>query len=319
MNLPDPISGETLKTLVFNPAVKRKPLIEGLLSEYSSTMISADPGTGKSYLMLQALIQYASGLPVFGGFAVEKPGLVYIIQKERAINEALERLETFSDKIHINWENIIIDTDLQALSFINQKVQEIVLKRLSRFKPSIICIDPIGAGLGGLSKDEVANEFCSFLTRIQHEIGNSFWLNHHTVKQQYDRDGVQIVREKPFYGSQWLDAFVTGHYHVSKTKEGTDWRNTKDTYSNLVHKFSLTFDPESGMSYASKESMTAVDKVRAFLASHKDSDSYFTFKELQAGVGVSTPRLRYTLQLDFIKALITKVKRDGESTYYKAK
>lgn len=315
MNIPDPISGEELKSLVFNPAIKRKTLIDGLLSEHSSIMLSADPGTGKSYLMLQALVQYASGYPVFGGFAVENPGRVYIIQKERAVNEVLERLETFSDKIKINWENIIIDTELQSLSFINHKVQDIVLSRIAKFKPSIVGIDPIGAGLGGLSKDEIANEFCSFLTRIKNEVGNSDWLNHHTVKQGY-HDGKPFEKEKPFYGSQWLDAYVTGHYHVKKNDAGTHWNNTKDTYSNLAKKFSLRFDPETGISYSDIDSMTATDKVRTFLVSRKAKNDPFTFKELQQILGVQVRTLRHTLRKYVFEGSLTVSKSGYSETLY---
>ena len=316
MSLPDPVSGEELKRLVFDPTIKRKSLIEGLLSEHSSIMISADPGTGKSYLMLQALIQYASGFPVFGGLPVENPGRVYIIQKERHIKEVLERLESFSDKIKINWDNIIIDSELQSLSLINPKVQDIVLARIAKFKPSILGIDPIGAGLGGLSKDETANEFCSFLTRIKNEVGNSDWLNHHTSRIQYSSDGSPVQKDKPFYGSQWLDAYVTGHYHITKNKDGTDWRNTKDTYSNLVKKFGLDFDPETGLSYVNKESMNAYDKVMSFIKSRKDNNQPFTFKELQSQIGCTVSGLRYTLRQPLIKDLLLLSKSGYDSTLY---
>ena len=119
LNLPDPLFGDALRENVFNPNIKRKSLIDNLLSENSSIMVSADPGTGKSYLMLQALVQYASAFPVYGSFAVENSARVYIIQKERSVNEILERLETFSEKININFYNIIIDSSLQFLSFNN--------------------------------------------------------------------------------------------------------------------------------------------------------------------------------------------------------
>lgn len=319
MNLPDPLTGEPLKEAIKSPFVRRTAYAEGLLYEKTAIMISADPGTGKSILSLQLAVQLSSGLPLFGTLLVPKPLKVYYIQKERPQLEVMERLKTFKESIEINHDNLIIDSALQAINLSNLKYREGISERILKYNPNLIIIDPIGAGLGGLSKDEIANDFCSMLTYIQSRIGNSYWLSHHTVKETFDRDGNLIEKSKPFYGSQWLDAFVTGHYHVKKVNDGTTWRKTKDNYGLLLSNFSLDYEGDTNLSYLKLENMTARDKVLNYINSIKSFKKTFKFSELSIATGCVTDTLRHTLRDPIFNKLLERTKSIGEATLYKVK
>ena len=315
-NLPSPLTGDALKQSVLSPTNSRHYLAEGLLYEKSNIMFSADPGTGKSMIALQAACQLASGLPLFGALHVPKPIKVYYIQKERPYLEVQERISVFLQSIEINFDNLIVDSAIQFVNLSDVKLATAIVNRIEKYKPVIIFIDPIGAGLGGLTQDQTANNFCSVLNFIQSRLGNTFWLNHHTTKQQYNKDGEMIEKEKPFYGSQWLDAMVTGHYHLTKTERGTGWRKTKDTLGVLFQRFQLEYDPETMLSYLSTGSLLAKDKVINFINSIKSHKKSFKFSELSVATGVSDSILRDTLRAPSISGLFKKVISSGEATLY---
>lgn len=319
LNLPDPLTGAPLEEAINSPFVRRNAYAEGLLYEKTAIMISADPGTGKSILSLQLAVQLSSGLPLFGTLLVPHQLKVYYIQKERPQLEVMERLKTFKESIEINHSNLIIDSSLQTINLSQLKYRDDICNRILKHNPSLIIIDPIGAGLGGLSKDEIANDFCSMLTFIQQRIGNAYWLSHHTTKQQYAPDGTKVDKEKPFYGSQWLDAFVTGHYHITKTSEGSNWRKTKDNYGVLLNKFSLDYEGDTNLSYLKLDNMTAKDKVLNYINSIRSYKKTFKFSELSLATGCVTDTLRHTLRDPIFNEVLERDKSIGEATLYKIK
>ena len=310
------MTGEELKQSILSLMDKRHYYAEGLLYEKTNVMFSADPGIGKSMLALQAACQLATGLPLFGALHVPNPIKVYYIQKERPFIEVQERLNSFMQSLEITFDILVIDSAIQFLNLSDVSLAKPIVKRIEKFKPCVIFIDPIGAGLGGLTQDQIANNFCSVLNYIQSQIGNTYWLNHHTTKTQYTKEGDAIDKEKPFYGSQWLDAMVTGHYHLTHTEKGTGWRNTKDTLGVLFNKFQLEYDADSQLSYLSTGTLQAKDKVINFINSIKSHRKTFKFIDISLSTGVSDAVLRDTLKLPTIANLFKKHKSIGEATLY---
>ena len=311
------VTGEKLKHLVNTNQEKRLAYAEGLFYEKTAVMNSADPGTGKSLLAILGSLQLASGMPLFGALRVPKPIKVYYIQKERPPLEVLERLRTYQETIDINWDNFVFDHSLKFVNFSEMKYAEFIAERILQFEPQLVVIDPIGAGLGGLSKDEIANNFCSMLTFVQERVGNAYWLNHHTVKEQHDKEGGKIMKNKPFYGSQWLDAYVTGHYHVTRTSTGNDWRKTKDNYNLLFDKLSFEYEADTLMSYLLSDVMTVKDKILNYINSIKSFKKEFKFSELSTATGCVTESLRHTLRDPIFLKVLEKHKTNGSATLYK--
>lgn len=318
MNLiiPDAISGESLKLVVFSETKKRIVYAEGLIYELSSLMLSADPGTGKSLLSLVGSIQLASGLPLFGALTVPKAIKVYYIQKERPQLEIVERLKVIAEVIDINWDNLIIDSNLQFMNLSNLTYSKFLSDRIKKFNPNLIVIDPIGAGTPGISKDEIANNFCTMMTTIQNNIGNAFWFNNHTTRESYLADGSILQKAKPFYGSQWIDAFVTGHYHVTKSDAGTNWRKTKDTYNILLDKIKMSYEPDTYCSYLKTDMLSVKDKILNYVNSVKSFKKTFTFNDLRDSTGCVTDSLRHTLRDRLFDSVLKRHKSSGEATLY---
>jgi len=315
--LPVPIQGQQIVDLINNPEEKRKAFVEGLLHESSTIMFASDPGLGKSTLTVQACMEISAGLPVFGALTCPEPKKVYYIQKERSRHEILERIEMMQEHIAWNPENFIIDSEIQTFSLTNPANFKMIVERIRPFKPHIICIDPIGAGSPGLSQDEGANHFCAFLTYLQHEVGATHWLNHHTSRQTYSsKDGQKIEKDDPFYGSQWLKAHVSGSFHIQKTDKGTLWKNKKDSHSNLLEQLDLAFDNETFASSLVIDGLTVTDKIKRFCRLCKSNNKKFIFRELEAATTCARRTLRHTLSLSPFKDGIKRFKSSGIETLY---
>lgn len=316
------LSGTLLKTSLESEEEHRQPIISGLLYENSILMIAADPGAGKSMLTACAMAQASSGLPVFGYLNVPKPVRFYYIPSERGLSEIKERLRVLKEHVPINYDYLVLDEDIIGMDVTKDSDADAIINRIKEqpLPPDIIILDPIyGFVKGGLSKDEKASEFCRFSTRLQKEFSCAIWMNHHTVKQSYDKEGNAIEKADPFYGSQWLKAHVTASFYMSRTPKGCKLENKKDSHGNLHELMEFNFDEESNLLVATNiESDDSIrTKVLNFILNRKAANLPFTFKEV-CGVakGVCHRTVRRVLVTPQIADLFFKQKSNGKETVY---
>ena len=320
MSIQPPITGDTLKMMVDSPLPKRPAIAEGLIFEKSCLMLAADPGCGKSMLSLQSAMELSAGLPVFSALPVSRPYRVYYIQKERPREEVLERLQALQKVIPWQAGNFYLDDELQRLNFTRPDHADIAINRIAGYNPEVIYIDPIYAGTGGLSKDEIASAFCDFLTQLMSKTGAAIWLNHHTVKQTsfMTYKGEQIEKDDPFYGSQWLKAHVTGSYYVKprQDQDGTVWSLKKSNHSNLLKELTLSYDPETMLSTLAVDYGKTHDRLLMFIARQRDLNKPFTFRELMTFLGVSHSHARRLIETPHFSNILKKLKNKGRATLY---
>lgn len=283
-------------------------------------MFASHPGVGKSILFVQMCLEISAGLPVFGAFK-SFPTKVYYVQKERPIDEVAERVEELMKTIPWNPDNFIVDSELQVFSLANEKNHEWIVERIAKHNPGLVIIDPIGAGTPGLSKDEPANIFCNFATKLQKATGATNLFGHHIVKDSYD--GVEkVVKDDPFYGSQWLKAHVTGSYLVEETEDGRKFTKKKDSHSNLLNKFETSYDSESMTSTSEVHSMTNLDRTRQYCNAMKTTGIKFTEKKLREYLGCATSTVREifrTPPFDEKSENLVRHKCNGKATLYEVK
>lgn len=298
---------------------KRAALAEGLIYEKTTTMMAADPGTGKSTVTLQMAIELSAGLPVFGVFPVPTPVKVMYIQAERSILELLERLEEMDKTIPINTDNLVISTDYQGYNLMREpQAQQFVkgIKKDSR-GARLIIVDPIyPMVMGGLKEDIPAASFCSVMDDLQKQTGASIWYNHHTVKAQYDR-GQRYEKDDPFYGSQFLKAHVTGSFYLKSTSNGVEILKKKDNYRCLPEKILLEYNQETGICVAPIDQLPALERIKNYLRAQKLADRTFTFDDIERATELCTRTLRAHLMHSSIKGLITVVKVLKRKKIYK--
>ena len=321
------ISGNNLLEEIIKSHIERPALIEGFLHEHSSLMLAADPGVGKSVLMICAFAQASAGLPVFNKLMCSRPLRCYYIPFERGMQEAIERLKCMKEVVPFDYDNLFINENFVGLDVTNSKHADLIIKIIQQDCPEgvdIVGIDPIYASVsGGLSTDEKASSFCRFSARLQQTLKCSVWLNHHTVKQQVDQAGKTIERSDPFYGSQWLKAHVTASYHMKQSKDGILLENKKDSHGNLIKKINLGYNQEFYTCYAVNVEDVVVKKDRAlvFLRTCFQVGKSFYFSEFfdaLGGVnqGVSTTYARRLLCTPPLFESIIRHKTNGERTLY---
>lgn len=320
------ITGDSIKQAVLSSEEKRPPLVEGLIHDNQSIMISSDTGAGKSTIIACMMAQASSGFPVFSQLFCPRPLVIYYIPFERGIQEITERFKHLEEAIPINYNNIYLNENFTGMNVINDKhADDIILnisKDLDSRKVDIIIIDPIYASVaGGLSTDEKASQFTRFSTRIMAEFKCSNLLIHHTSRDVYSVQGKRIDKDDPFYGSIWLKAHCNGGFYMKRTQEteGVTLFNKKDSQSVLLSKIPLKYCADSGSVFINglDLSMPAKDRLLMAYRTFYRMKKIVTFAQIKGCVeGVSDGHLRALLRTPPFDKCFNKSIRNGESTLY---
>lgn len=259
----------------------------------------------------------AAGLPVFGALHVPRPIRVWYMQMERPDIESLERIQIMQNVIEVAHDNIIIDTELQKLYFLNPEHLAQIIERGKQLKPDIAIIDPLYGLAPGLSKDDVASQLVKTLTILKAELGVTLWLNHHHTKESYASDGSRINKDDAFYGSQWIKAHVTGSYSVERTDSGVCFTCKKDSHSNLLQTIDLAFDHETNISSMTRNSLSYPDRFKLFInARFRSPNKTFFFEEARQNVGCAVRTMRGIIAHPLFAPCLTVHKSNGVKVLY---
>ena len=126
------------------------------------TLMTADPGTGKTFLSLYLASQVSTGKPFYGQELYNKAGTVVYQTAEDGIADTLKpRLEPMDP----DFENIyIFDESKESLSLSDERVEQI----MQELHPKLMIFDPLQAYLGADVDMHRANEVRPVLGRIAH-------------------------------------------------------------------------------------------------------------------------------------------------------
>ena len=315
MELLPPITGASLLERVTN-LPEHVPIIEGLLYEHDSLMVSADSGKGKSLISIQVAMHLTKASPVFGILKVARPMRVWYMQMERHENESLERINKLMANFDWDADNFFLDTEPQILNFINPDHYRLIEKRGLEIRPDVIFIDPLYGVAQGLSQDKIASEVSKCLTMLKKRLKCAIWVNHHIVKDQY-YEGKKIERDDPFYGATWIRAHVTGSYYVKQNDKGLEFIKKKDNHDVLLDALHTTFDHETYMSTVDPTKFDFPDRLKIFLNKvNFTAKKTFTFEECRAYLGCARRTLRYMLNAHPYQDTLKRHKSNGNSTLY---
>jgi RecA-family ATPase len=320
-DIPLALTGDKLIEEMNKVQEGRKAIAEGLIYEHTYLMLTSEPGVGKSTVSVQAAVELAAGLPVFGYFKVPSPQKVFYIQCERNKIELLERLKIISEVAPIVKENLFITDEYQKLDFMHDWSTLIQCIQRDCPNPSVIFVDPIYATIEGEFKDgKVASQFTKVMSRISKIMNCAMWYNHHSIKQQYSQDGSKITKDDPFYGSQWLKAHVTGSYYMENTPEGVLLKCKKDNYRVLTQVIALNYNPETNLCYLADPSLLQpIDRLKHFLRGKKMERKEFSFKEMTDGTKLCTRTIRELLCTPEVKGYINVQKSNKNKYIYSFK
>ena len=126
------------------------------------TLMTADPGTGKTFLALYLTAQVSTGRPFYGESVYREPAVAVYQTAEDGVADTIKpRLEPMRP----NFENILVfNEEKESLSLSSEHIEEI-MKELS---PKLMIFDPLQAYLGAGVDMHRANEVRPVLGRIAH-------------------------------------------------------------------------------------------------------------------------------------------------------
>lgn len=323
--IPAPLTGVALEQALTTRVQERPVLIDGLLYEGTVVLVASDAGVGKSTILLQLAVQGGLAAPVFGLFPCVRPLTVYYLMSERDVWEPLDRLQRLQAHLPFETARLIIDAECVGLLLTHPHHRTLLLHRVATYQPDIVILDPVyGFFEGGMAGDEVAiriGRFCTALLKSSpRPLG--ILLSHHNVKhpKSLDAQGHLLERENPYYGSQFLKAYVTGYYDLSKTAQGTLWRRKKDTYGLLHPDFQLTYDPITGLSHAESklDVLDKRDRFRLFLQAHAASHQPFQASDILQAIPMTPRYLRSLLRDPDLLPLFKVVSTNGKLTVFES-
>lgn len=288
----EPLSGDALREAVRNRPPARQALAEDLFYERTATMISADPGAGKSTVITQAVLQLTSGQPVFGYFHVPRPRSVYYLQLEGDPDETLERIACMENTVTVDYNRLRWDCPTILNCMDNTSILETV-QRINAWErvPDLIVVDPIYMAVAGdLKEGAVSSALVHFSERLKRTFHCAVVLIHHTHRERYSSgDGSRIQENDPYYGSQWLKAHIDVGYHLRALDghAGVELVCKKSRGGEVQKHITLEYDPATFTvrTNVASSSLSGEDRVlnhlRRCARLNQTADFYSTLAETQ--------------------------------------
>ncbi|MDO8490364.1 MAG: bifunctional DNA primase/polymerase [bacterium] len=183
-------------------------IIKDLFTVGSIAMLSGDPASFKTWVMLHLAVSVASGKPLFGKFDCASRSVLVISEEDHRarISARLKKLEVAgipSVTFHI-YTGFKIDNE----SHINS-----LITAIERENIGLVCIDSFRRVLSGEENDSTSINNAFNLLRTLSKLNVTVLLTHHHRKQDEHSDGRHSMR-----GSSDILAAVDSHIMIRKIK-----------------------------------------------------------------------------------------------------
>lgn len=205
--------------------------IEKWLPDKSIIFLVSPPESYKTWMLLDAAISVASGLPFLGEFPVNKKGAVFIVQQEDSHNGMTERLAViaqakFNTQFIIGEESqipLIPDLPIyihpsRQLRFTNKEILKEIEKQIQEIKPALVIIDPLYSAISNDNYMAGGAEQMMPLKEWRDKYDCSFLIAHHSRK---NLEPDSTAREEA-WGSQFLNAFQEGGWQIRRSQKLAD-------------------------------------------------------------------------------------------------
>jgi len=176
------------------------PVIDGLLDDRDSLLISGSSGLGKSLITLEIAIAVTSGKRLFGRFEVCQPGPVLLVQSENTLKATKTRLNALltsasnPNSLELYKRAIdristpMIGTDIRhSGDLLDAKFTTWLQKKLLDIGAKLLVLDPLISYHKMNENDNVVMRTAlDRLTALTSEVGAAVAVVHHHGKAQYD-------------------------------------------------------------------------------------------------------------------------------------
>ena len=254
------LGGSGLKEAVQSYTGKVEMMVDGLVAKNSLNMWYASDGVGKSVLALEAALEQAHKLPVFGHLeCYDRYNVIYVVG-ERHMNEPLHRIKIMSEKYNFDFRNFHITGKFQGYNLANEKNHLICLQTLkdiadAQFGGVVhqIYFDPLNSLCNGdMKEDSVVASLRMFLSLVMNHFNCAVTFTHH--ENRGHRNTKTGKREgMDFYGNKFLSTMSTSVIHIKEKHKGTIFVKEKDSYTCIYSPIPLNFDSEFFLSIMDEE------------------------------------------------------------------
>jgi len=271
----------TVKEILKMKFPKNQFLVDGLVPEKAVTIISGQPGSGKSWVVFQIIKDIAEKKPVFGKFEA-KTGNILLIDGETGFGEISRRLKLM--KFHANKKiNIISDANLK-MDRPNPDIHQIV-KIIREKNIKLVVLDPF---ISFHNQDENVSSGMQIVMknlRTVAWIGPAIILVHHHRKEF---KGSPINSAQNIRGSSAILGAIDSHIEVKKEKSVDGdlilIKQNKARRGKAVEPFSLKMtENEEGVQFSFIESIAEKSKrerVKAHILQAINEQKELDFKAL---------------------------------------
>lgn len=288
------LSGATLDEALETCGESPPVLIDQLISDNSTVMLSGDGDTGKSIISLCVAAAASSGLPVWGQFDCRTPLKIYYLVGERNARESLIRLRQMRAKLPLNKENFSINGSLVGTIDLSSDIYVAsFIDFLKKDWPGLqlLFLEPIYAMVPVWDERHVL-ALVRNLTLIKAQLNCAVWLTHHNTKSIVSTWGSEKQRANAYYGPVWLYNHVEGQYSVTKTGDNTrKLTMQKDTNRIMLSEIPLVYDSSTCTVEMDPNDLLAPLKVRdrmyVFLRRCENENRGFTLNEIMLQTCVS--------------------------------
>ena len=217
-------------------------LVEGFWTRRSHGMVSGEPKSFKSTVVLDLAISVASGKPFLGKFPVVDKGPVLIIQNENAgwimkdrvikirnSKGLVGRIQKLAERRYrIEWpeELPIYYLNQQGFNFNDPAHREILENLLKKLKPKLVIFDPLYLMFeGDVNSSKELNPVLSWLLMVKEKYQISVLVVHHWKK---NTQGTNIRAGQRMLGSTTLHGWVESAWYLEVHESDSEEREEEE-------------------------------------------------------------------------------------------
>jgi len=223
----------SLSDLLTRPTPQHAWLVEPLLPRGGVMGLAGEPGTAKTWLLLELARAVAAGRPFLGRFATQQ-GPALIIDEENGEARLQRRLARITNQMNNHYPIHI--ASMCGVNLSQNHWIDSLHSKVAEIRPSLILFDSLVRVHRGEenSAQDIARLF-AVLTSLRHDFGCAIVFTHHLRKMGFIRDLGQRVR-----GSSDILAYVDSMLGLTKVENAYTLWHLKNRDGDLIKPLSLS-------------------------------------------------------------------------------